>query len=159
MAGGDQAREALTGAPRTVMPHGEGPSSSGGRPLPPPGAPAYLTEVDLPALLAEVERERELRDSWYERCHEAEADARRQRMRAEKAEAALDEIKSACRECADNDTLASQVTGVIARFYYLAEVERELPDAVAERIAEGHARLLAHGRRVHADHGAAEEGR
>lgn len=86
-----QAREALTGAPRTVVPHGEGPSSSGGRPLPPPGAPAYLTESDLPALLAEV--------------------------------------------------------------------ERELPDAVAERIAEGHARLLAHGRRVHADYGAAEEGR
>lgn len=90
MAGGDQAREALTGAPRTVVPHGEGPSSSGGRPLPPPGAPVYLTESDLPALLAEVERERKLRDSWYERCHEAEAEARRQRMRAEKAEAALD---------------------------------------------------------------------
>lgn len=87
--GDDQAREALTGAPRTVVPHGEGPSSSGGRPLPPPGAPAYLTESDLPALLAEV--------------------------------------------------------------------ERELPDAVAERVAEGHAGLLAHGRRVHADYGAAGE--
>ena len=122
--GDDQAREALTGAPRTVVPHGEGPSSAGGRPLQTPSAPdtptppRYATETDLPALLAEVERERELRTGWYERCREAEAERNVQRMRAEKAEAALDQIKDACRESADHDVLASQVTGVIARHYY-----------------------------------------
>lgn len=31
--------------------------------------------------------------------------------------------------------------------------EADMPEAVAERIAEGHTRLLAHGRRVHAEHG------
>jgi hypothetical protein len=105
MAGGDQAREALTGAPRTVVPHGEGPSSAGGRPLQTPNAPdtptppRYATEADIPSLLAEVERERELRTDWFERCRNAEAERNVQRIRAEKAEALLSAVRGWACSC------------------------------------------------------------